>query len=453
MPSEDERQAGGSSLDVYKQPILSPLVHGFCQITADRKQFCVIPCETGLSLFDMKWLEDSAPGPKGYTKLLGPFTDFQGWESLEQVQNYRDLVRRSLPNDTARITFDTRVPVESIPELFARLRGRFRPIVSAIERMIMPSNGGVDWRQAIKETEDTLSSTEAEYYGKGNIAFDISRMVRRVHDFELRYAKYQNIRTTLQGFVLQYFLHGRPLLLNRKEAPLVEASVGRIVNFGKHTATVLDEPFALIAAVNYFRRHDPKFHSAICTLLGSGSKPSVHGHQWEKAVLPSLAHVFHDKILSNTSLVPKGVKSYDLILDVKAEIAGFGNHHALGIDVETMSLDEFLDAHVHHGSYKDGKPVPPFYQPAETPSGPDVAFVLRFDNHGYCPIFVQLKMRHEVRKLEAQKAFSTVKADAVQCHLQEAMLQRYCTGSPKRYFGVVIAYPAELGGVEGTFPE
>jgi hypothetical protein len=80
----------------------------------------------------MTWLEDSAFVPEGYQEQLAPFTDFQGWESLEQVQNYRELVRRSLPNDEAKIIFDTRVPGRSIAELFARLRGRFRPVVSAI---------------------------------------------------------------------------------------------------------------------------------------------------------------------------------------------------------------------------------------------------------------------------------------------------------------------------------
>jgi len=141
----------------------------------------------------------------------------------------------------------------------------------------MPSNGRIDWRLAIKETEDTLSLTESRYYGKGNIAFDISRMIRRVHNFESRYAKYQNIQTTLKAFVLQYYLHGRPLLLNKEEAPLVEASVGRILHFGQETATVLDEPFALCAAVNYFRRDDPEFHSAICTLFSLSPKDSGLG--------------------------------------------------------------------------------------------------------------------------------------------------------------------------------
>lgn len=317
----------------------------------------------------------------------------------------------------------------------------------------MPSNGRIDWRLAIKETEDAMSSTEARYYGKGNIAFDIPQMIQRVHNLEPRYAKYQDIRTALKAFVLEYYLHGRPLVLNKVEAPLVEASVGRSLTLGNNMATVLDEPFALRAAMNYFRRYDPDFHSAIYRLLGSGTNASVHGHQWEVAVLRSLAHIFHDKIVSNTDLVRKGAKSYDPILDGKAEIAGYANHLTLGTDFETMSLDAFMDAHVHHGSRMDGKAVPPFYRPAERPSGPDVAFVLHIDNHGYCPVFVQLKMRHRMTTPGTQSALSTVKSDPIQDHLQETMLQAFCTGSPKRFLGVVIDYPAELADVEGTFPE
>lgn len=319
--------------------------------------------------------------------------------------------------------------------------------------MIAPSNGESDWRLAIKETEDLLSSIEAYYYTRGNIVFDISRMIKRVHESESRFAKYQDIRTTLKAFVLEHYLHGRPLLLNKNEAPLVEACVGRILNFSVGKATILDEPFALRAAVNFFLRDDPDFHTAICALLSSSQNPSVHDHQWEKVVLPSLACVFHNKILSKTDLVQKGVKSYDPILDGKAEIVGYGNHDTLGTEFVSMSLEAFLNAHVHHGSHKDGEPVPPFYHPAETPTGPDVVFVLHFDNHGYCPIFTQLKVRHNMTNADTQLVFSAVTAGAVQGHLQNAMLDRFCTSSPKRFLEVVIAYPAELSGVEGTFPE
>ncbi|KAF9964153.1 hypothetical protein BGZ73_002021, partial [Actinomortierella ambigua] len=50
------------------------------------------------------------------------------------------------------------------------------------------------------------------------------------------------------------------------------------------------------------------------------------------AVLPSLAYVFHNKAMSKTDLVPKTAKSYDPILDNKAEIVGYDNHLALGTD-------------------------------------------------------------------------------------------------------------------------
>jgi len=112
---------------------------------------------------------------------------------------------------------------------------------NTVERMIMllPDNGEVDWKGAIEETDKTLTSTEPQHLAKGNIVYDIERMIQRVHKFPSRYAKYQNIQATLKAFVLEHYLHGRPLLLNKEESPLVEASVGRILNFGEGTATVL----------------------------------------------------------------------------------------------------------------------------------------------------------------------------------------------------------------------
>ncbi|KAI1288869.1 hypothetical protein EDD11_009612 [Mortierella claussenii] len=436
MSFESEGQAGFASPDYYSRSVLSPLVHGLYLIAADKNEFCVIPCGTGLSIFDMRWFEDAAPGPKGHKDQLGPFIDFVGWRSIEEVLNYRDLVRRSLPKDEARTIFDSHVPLESISELYVQLCGRFRPIVFAIERMI----NGVHWKKAIDETDKTLTSTEPQHYVKGNIAYDVARMVRRVHEIPSRYDKYQNIETTLKAFVLHHYLEGCALILNQEEAPLVEASVGRIFYFGEETATILDEPFALRAAVNYFHLHDLGFQSALCMLLGSGTNASVHGQQWDVAVLPSLAHVFHDKILSQTDLVPKGTKSFDPVLDSKAEIVGYVNHLTLRAGFESMSLGEFLNAHVHHGSRKGMRPVPPFHRLTETPKGPDVVFVLHIDGHGYCPLFVQLKLRNKMTKAETQYTFSVVKSKAVQ-------------GRPKRFFGVVIAYPAELAGVEDTFPE
>ncbi|KAF9947608.1 hypothetical protein BGZ65_008693, partial [Modicella reniformis] len=453
-----ERQAGAASCDQdHLRPILSPLIHGFYQITAQQSQACVVPCGTGLSLYDMEWLLDSAPGPKGYAELLKPFREFEGWSSLEHVQSYRALVRSSLSSDNSKAIFDKCVPETSTTLLFERLRGRFRPIVSAIELMITSGNassdGEIDWEKQIMTTELQLISTENGYFTGGNIAFDISRMISRIDLFKSRYAKYQNIRTILQFFVLQYYLHGCPVVLHTEEAPLVEASVGRIMNVGGAKRTVLDEPFALRAAVNYFRKEDPDFHSAICSLFSLSPTASVLGSTWEMAVLPSLVHIFNDKVLSDTTLVPpEAVRCDNGLLDSKAKIVGL-DQHMLGTDHRSMSLNEFLEAHVENGSRKDGKQVPAFYHPAETPSGPDIVFVLNFDNHGLCPVFIQLKLRASMSRPETLGAFTTVKADAVQGHLGENKLQTFCTVSPKWFLGVVIDYPAELPGVEGLFPQ
>lgn len=116
----------------HRRPLLSPLVHGFYQLPEDMSQICVVPCGTGLIIYQMDWLMDSAPGPKQHEDNLKPFTDFNGWDSVEQVRDYRALIRHSLTTNESKKFFDVYVPEASIGFLFERLRGRFRPIVSAI---------------------------------------------------------------------------------------------------------------------------------------------------------------------------------------------------------------------------------------------------------------------------------------------------------------------------------
>ncbi|KAK3833200.1 MAG: hypothetical protein J3R72DRAFT_453588, partial [Linnemannia gamsii] len=232
---------------------------------------------------------------------------------------------------------------------------------------------------------------------------------------------YHDIRTNLQLFVLQHHLHGRPTILNTEEAPLVEVSVGRIMEIaGQTTGTVLDEPFALRAAVNFFRQHDPDFHSAICSLFSLSTMVSVHGSTW-MAVLPSLVYVFNNKTLSHTALVPtEAVRSDHGLLDSKARIVGL-NPHMLGTDHRR----------------------------------PDLVFVLHFDQYGFCPVLIQIQMmlRVDMGLPDIEKAFATVTANVVQGHLGETKLQRVCTVSPKQFNGVVVAYPTELPGAEGLFPQ
>ncbi|KAF9158104.1 hypothetical protein DFQ26_007967, partial [Actinomortierella ambigua] len=256
-----------TSDEKYRRPILSPFVQGLYRVSGDQSRICVVPCGTGLSIYEMEWLAGSAVGPKGDADRLRPFIDFEGWTSLEQVQSYRALVRRSLSTEESKSFFDVCVPEESIPLVFERLRGRYRPCVFAVESMIESGNksedGNIDWREAVMETERRLISTSNRYFWAGNIVCDISRMITRVQQNQERYKKFQNVRSVLQFFVLSHFLKGRSVVLNQEEAPLVEASVGRIMEDGETTKTVLDEPFVLRAAVNYFQHYDSEFYSAL----------------------------------------------------------------------------------------------------------------------------------------------------------------------------------------------
>ncbi|KAF9302174.1 hypothetical protein BGZ91_009410, partial [Linnemannia elongata] len=111
-------------------------------------------------------------------------------------------------------------------------------------------------------------------------------------------------------------------------APLVEASVGRIMDVaGRAKRTVLDEPFAFRAAVNFLRKDDPDFHSAIFSMFGLSPKYSVCGSDWQAAVLPNLTHLFNDKVLSETALVLADAMRCDNgLLDRKARIVGLDPH-------------------------------------------------------------------------------------------------------------------------------
>ncbi|KAG0339428.1 hypothetical protein BG005_003462 [Podila minutissima] len=72
-----------------------------------------------------------------------------------------------------------------------------------------------------------------------------------------------------------------------------------------------------------------------------------------------------------------------------------------------------------------------------------MVFVLHIDNHGFCPVFIQLKAPAFKDQPTTLSAPVTVMAYAAQGLLGEIKLERFCTVFPKRFFGVVIDYPIE----------
>jgi hypothetical protein len=365
-----------------------------------------------------------------------------------------------------------------------------------------PGGDNFDWKTAVLDTETGLISTNNGSFTKGNVAYDIDRMVKRVRDDPSRYEKFQNIRTVLQFFVLKQFLCGSFTALNQEEAPLVEASVGRLKRVGEKMVTILDEPFVLRAAVNYFLKFDPDFTSSLKLYFSLPRNASDLGHSWENTILPSLVFSFHDKVLSESALIPPRLApvfafnnenpsdavlvprssqvsadasdnmnmsdaddmdlddaepgsptvgsdqdklgKIDEVLTRRTRIVGL-DQHMYGISHDRVSLGEFLEAHVQNGSrLRDGTQVPAFYFPVERTTGPDIVFVLHFEDKGFVPVFIQTKLCLSLNDDKIQHAFRTVMAHAVQGHLNGTKLETFCTASPKLFLGVVVSYPFTL---------
>ncbi|KAF9199838.1 hypothetical protein BGZ49_009999 [Haplosporangium sp. Z 27] len=452
-----------------ERPLLSPLMYGLFMVSANDNDFCVIPCGTWLSIYDMRYLSDSASWLRNHPEKPIPFTEFDGWGVFANVKRYCKHICSSLPNKDAKAKFVLRVPEEAMQELYRRLRGRFRPIVSALELMLADqgTNNKEIWKGAIARTREKLESAALEHNKNGNLCHQIRVMLERVAMYPARYKGFEDIDLTLRMFVCEQYLHGNPLLLDNLQAPLVEASVGRILKFGNQLKTVLDEPFALQAALNYYDGQDPGFTNTVGFMNTVRATwnivpgPSVHGSHWELAIMDTLIHIFHNKILSETPLFSTSNPCQDLTLGTRASIVA-ATCNRRGINHNMMSLEKFLESHIEHGSLSEGQKLPPFYLPAIKPSGPDLVFVLKFEGDVYYPVFVQLKLRHGLSSAQAVHALETVQEEAVEGHLNNHpkkqkkpskiyRLSEFCTNG--KYIGVVVCYPKDLSSFEGDLIE
>ena len=79
-------------------------------------------------------------------------------------------------------------------------------------------------------------------------------------------------------------------------------------------------------------------------------------------------------------------------------------------------MGDFLEAHYKHSLRRGDSTVPPFYYPESSPSGPDIAFVLRIDDQLY-PVFVQNKCLAGIHPGDVEKARLTVRETGLKGHL------------------------------------
>ncbi|KAF9110171.1 hypothetical protein BGX30_008083, partial [Mortierella sp. GBA39] len=114
---------------------------------------------TELSIYTL----DSARSAGSFVKSPGSdldafeYMEFPGWTGRESIEAYIAGLRNLLPTEDAKLALDRLLQPEAIEMMTERLVGRFRPVVTAIERII--GDGSPDgWQDAIHLTESRLVS-------------------------------------------------------------------------------------------------------------------------------------------------------------------------------------------------------------------------------------------------------------------------------------------------------
>lgn len=98
-----------------------------------------------------------------------------------------------------------------------------------------------------------------------------------------------SVRETLGLFLHRHHLLDAPSTVLENDVQLVEAAFGRIKFFGGAARTVLDEPLALKATIDYFHEKDPSLVAATERAMLHSDNPSVHGSMWETSP-PTSSH-------------------------------------------------------------------------------------------------------------------------------------------------------------------
>jgi len=453
------RLGDGSFLDSdrsTRRPILAPILHAFRRISMmqDEDKICVMPCGTGLSYYELEWAGGSSSGTKlsadefKAAKSAAMVVDFPGWINEESVSTYVEQLGQALGVE-ARARLAELFPKDVIKRLFRDFRGRFRPIVSIIEDMIM-KNDPSKWSECVDDfmyrmtTADVPTNAPEKELFHGNLCMELQRVLKQVESDPTTFATYQNIRSTLKFATVAFITQGGFFSYKGELPELVEVAFGRIRAYNGERYTVIDEPFAFRAADNFFRKTDPGYFQHQRDLLVTCCDEAVRGKYWETVVPTNLEGIFHGTVVSRDLF--NGAEPPHEMFRHRAEILGQANvmrttrHGA-------MTMSEFLDAHFKHDSEHNEHPVPPFFFPKAHESGPDLVFVVQFMGATAdapairVPVFVQLKLCAELCRSDAEKARETVQPTKINNHGID--ISQYCTPD-KHYISLIVSYPAEV---------
>ncbi|KAF9344976.1 hypothetical protein BGX34_005164, partial [Mortierella sp. NVP85] len=433
--------------------ILSPIIHGLRSISESKRDYCVVTCGTGIGADELEILASSGGVATNLDHIDHRIMDFSGWETKDQVAMYINNLGDAMSEDDG-VMLHKLIPEEAVQELFFKLRGRFRPIITAIEDII--ANGSASyWKEAIERRVQALVSYPGRFPMRGNLCSDIKRMIEKVAKDPAKFAKAVDLMHVLKKTVVHRASLGMPWSLRGEEPIVVESAFGRIrkaADKAAVTETTIDEPFVFKAAYNFIKNEDEGFYKHFREQYRDLLDPPSEGKIFERHAPLDLIHVFHNKRLKQELFsIPKPavhqkppktpIPQFEPVtfprrlFEHTATIVGWEGYEWGVRYNETLTMDDFLEAHCKNASRRGDFMVPPFYYPGTSPSGPDIVFVLRIDDQFY-PVFVQNKLLMDIYPGDVEEARLTAHETSLEKHVPS--LAKYCPDG--KYLSLVYSY-------------
>ncbi|KAG9319284.1 hypothetical protein KVV02_001176 [Mortierella alpina] len=202
-------------------------------------------------------------------------------------------------------------------------------------------------------------------------------------------------------------------MLDYYEPLLVEASFARVIKDSYGCRTIIDEPFAFKAAINFFEKDDTDLLTLLSSAFFDNLAPSAQGYYLETFSPAVLIPIFHGKVLSRRLFSSK--KCYPKILEGhKAVIVGW-DKCLRGVHHHNMSLMQFMDAHYYDTTIR-------FTSWSKSPHFSSRRPIVQVQMS--CSFFVSQATCTLFSSLPAAKAalaFETVSYEAVDAHLSSTV--------------------------------
>lgn len=439
-----------------ERSLLSPIVQAMkepASSVSDNR--CFIPCGTGLGILSLEEVLNTGI-LKPETDIL-KFTEFGEWQNIDNVKNYISKLVELTDHD--------------YNHLYYCFRGRFRPIVTCVEDIIM----GKSVTNVVDGNWNLLTKHETS---KQSLYKQLSGIIERERP---NHVKKINILNLYKKVALAYYYSGSPFLFtNIDQMSIVESGFGRLRFVDPPTKSDLkkicdddnmleissvdaesmfpacagenslvayvDEPFAIVALFNFFKNNG-ELPDEILEIMSIASNPSACGTLWQTYLPKEFEQMFNGKVdVRMMPIFSEIAKKYDL------PACCIGSPNLVKSSNESMPLTKNATTSgytLNEFFTESSEERPAFFIPDDR-CGPDLIFFVKFEEVEV-PVFVQIKLRYSIKTIAG--ALSTIEPDlfykdknGVMFHEEsnKPIIEKIKKRCENGFIGILVAYPADV---------